>query len=158
MTIAARVRRATSTKRAGRRERFREYLRQLDDQAAGRNLPKGKTAQATFWLLQHRSVIVGVSRLRPELNDDLRIEGGNIGYDVPPSQGRRGFGTELLRRVLEKARERGLQRVLVTCNKDNIASRKIIEANGGVLASEGISPKNGKPVLRFWIGEPERQS
>jgi len=63
----------------------------------------------------------------------------------------KGHGTELLRQTLLKARDHGLTRVLVTCNKDNIGSRKMIRSNGGVLAREGISAKHGKPVMRFWI-------
>ncbi len=133
------------------RERYREYLRQLRDHARGANLAPGKTAQITFWLMAEGGPIVGVSRLRLELNESLLDEGGNIGYDVPPSQRRRGFGTELLRLTLRRAANLGLERVLVTCNRDNTGSRKIIEANGGVLASEGISKKYGKPLLRFWI-------
>ncbi len=130
---------------------YEEYLRQLDDHERGLNLPAKKSAQTTWWLIDPRGQIAGVSRLRLELNDDLRDEGGNIGYDVPPSRRRRGYGTELLRLTLQKARESGLRKALVTCDKDNIGSRKVIEANGGVLASEGISKKHGKPLLRFWI-------
>ena len=132
--------------------RYLEYLGQLDHWARGIDLPPNKTPQKTFWLMQDTSAIVGVSRLRLRLNDDLMNEGGNIGYDVPPSKRRQGFGTELLRLMLVKARSLGLDRVFITCNKDNVGSRKIIEANGGMLDSEGISAKYGKPLLRFWIG------
>jgi len=45
----------------------------------------------------------------------------------------------------------GLSRVLVTCDEDNLASRRVIEKNGGELASRGISERTGKPVLRYWI-------
>ena len=132
-------------------DRFSAYLQQLRDQSAGKNLPPKKSPQTTYWLLQDEKTIVGVSRLRLELNDDLMNEGGNIGYDVPPSQRRLGFGTELLRQTIAKAKELGLKKYLITCNKDNIASRKVIEANGGIFASEGFSEKHKKPLLRFWI-------
>jgi predicted acetyltransferase len=132
-------------------ERFERYLQQLADQGRGVGLPSGKTPIKSYWLLDQSERIAGVSRLRPILNDELLNEGGNIGYDVPPSQRMKGYGTELLRQTLLKAREHGLQRALVTFNKDNIGSRKIIESNGGTFASEGISIKYGKPLLRFWI-------
>jgi predicted acetyltransferase len=131
---------------------FTDYLAQLRLYEDGQNLLPGKSAQITYWLIDAEGQILGVSRLRLELNDDLRNEGGNIGYDVPPSRRRHGYGTELLRLTLERARDFGLQRVLVTCNKDNLGSRKIIEANGGVLESEGFSKKHGKPLVRYWIG------
>jgi predicted acetyltransferase len=52
---------------------------------------------------------------------------------------------------LEKARELGLRRVLVTCDEDNIGSKKIIEHNGGqyenAIQIEGDKVKK----LRYWI-------
>jgi predicted acetyltransferase len=131
--------------------RFGEYLRELRAHAEGRGLAPGKKPIRTFWLVQDGASIVGVSRLRPELNEELWMEGGHIGYDVPPSHRRQGYGTELLRRTLVPAREAGLRVVLLTCDKDNTGSRKIIEANGGILAGEGVSVKHGKALLRFWI-------
>ena len=131
--------------------RFEKYLVELADNAQGLHLPPNRTPQATFWLVESGRSIVGVSRLRPILNEHLRNEGGNIGYDVPPSKRRLGFGTELLRLVLLKAAAMGLETVLVTCGKGNTGSRKVIEANGGVLAEEGLSAKDGTPLLRFWI-------
>lgn len=133
-------------------DRFERYLQQLADQGGGVGLPSKKTPIISHWLLDKSGRIVGVSRFRPILNDELLNEGGNIGYDVPPSQRMKGYGTELLRRTLLKAREYGLEKVLVTCDKDNLGSRKIIESNGGTFASEGISPKSGKPLLRYGIG------
>jgi predicted acetyltransferase len=132
-------------------EAFAEFLCQLTDQGRGIGLALGKTPVITSWLLDGTGRIVGVSRLRPILTDELLNEGGNIGYDVPPSCRRKGFGTELLRQTLAKARLHGLGRVLVTCNEDNEGSRRIIERCGGTLASKGISEDDGAPLLRFWI-------
>jgi predicted acetyltransferase len=39
----------------------------------------------------------------------------------------------------------GIDPALVTCDLDNIGSRKVIEANGGVLEDQ----RAGK--LRFWV-------
>jgi predicted acetyltransferase len=53
--------------------------------------------------------------------------------------------------VLDKARRRGMKRVLLTCDTDNAASARVIQKNGGTFDSEGISPTRGKAVKRFWI-------
>ena len=56
----------------------------------------------------------------------------------------------------------GLKRVLVTCDSDNIGSRKIIEHNGGRFESamnmttrtfrtEGRKPARRIDKLRYWI-------
>ncbi len=130
---------------------FIEYLQELADYERGAKLPPKKCAQTTYWLIDHDGHIVGVSRLRPLLTEDLLFEGGNVGYDVPPSKRRCGYGTKLLKLTLKEAWAHGLNEVLLTCNKDNLGSRKIMETNGAVLVSEGISKKSGAPILRFLI-------
>jgi len=44
-----------------------------------------------------------------------------------------------------------LARVRITCDDDNIASRRIIERNGGVLESRGWSDRGGTVIRRYWI-------
>jgi predicted acetyltransferase len=53
--------------------------------------------------------------------------------------------------TLEKAKGMALPSVLLTCDADNVGSRRIIEKNGGILQDKVVSPTNGRPVLRFWI-------
>ncbi|MEU8815625.1 GNAT family N-acetyltransferase [Actinoplanes sp. NPDC048796] len=70
---------------------------------------------------------------------------GHIGYDVRPSARRQGHATAMLAAALPIAASLGLDRVLVTCDVDNVASRRTIERNGGVAAA----PIDEK--LRYWI-------
>ena len=48
------------------------------------------------------------------------------------------------------ARAAGVDRVLVTCDQDNVGSRAVIESSGGVLDSI-VTVAGKRPVLRFWI-------
>jgi predicted acetyltransferase len=52
---------------------------------------------------------------------------------------------------MEQAKLLGLARVLLTCDEDNLGSRKIIESNGGEL--ENIIAVEGWPVKarHYWI-------
>jgi len=125
---------------------FDAYVRRLDEKSRGIGLRPGHVPQTTFWLVRGGTTIVATSRLRHRLTPALEQEGGHIGYDVSPSERRKGYGTRLLALTLEKARARGLQRVLVTCDTDNVASARIIQKNGGQLAGEVISARSGKPV------------
>jgi predicted acetyltransferase len=60
----------------------------------------------------------------------------------------------MLAMVLEKAEERGIDRVLITCDDDNLASVRVIEKNGGLETTSTLSPRSGKTVRRFWISLP----
>jgi predicted acetyltransferase len=79
---------------------------------------------------------------------------GHIGYAVVPWKRRRGYATRALKLMLPLARTEGLRRVFLTCDDDNIASRKVIEANGGVLAGSWSFPPTGAldhGQLGYWI-------
>lgn len=130
---------------------FAHYLRKLDEMAKGINLPPGIVPMTTFWLLKDGQTILGESKLRHSLTPALQVEGGHIGYLIRPTQRRKGYGTLILSLTLEKARTLGLQRVLVTCNTDNIASARIIEKNGGVLLGKTVSHRSGKFISQYWI-------
>lgn len=77
---------------------------------------------------------------------------GHLGYAVVPWKRGRGYATRALALLLPVARDLGLPRVLVTCDAGNAASRRVIEANGGVSA--GSAPYPDAPderKLLFWI-------
>jgi predicted acetyltransferase len=130
---------------------FEGFIRLCSDEAVGRNLAPGRVPQSTFWLVRNGQRILGCSRLRHTLNAFLEEEGGHIGYDVRPSERRRGYGTLLLRLTLDKARDLGLRRVLITADSPNLASWRIIEKNGGVLHSEVLSQHTGELLRKYWI-------
>jgi predicted acetyltransferase len=130
---------------------FEGFIQLCADEAVGRNLAPGRVPQSTFWLVRNEARIVGCSRLRHTLNLFLEEEGGHIGYDVRPSERRQGYGTQLLQLTLDKARELGLKRVLITADSPNIASWRIIQKNGGVLNSESLSQHTGELLRKYWI-------
>jgi predicted acetyltransferase len=127
------------------------YIQKLIDQSEGLNVKPGHVPATTFWLISENDHILAVSRLRHSLTPSLEDVGGHIGYSVRPSRRNKGYGTRLLTSTLERAKTLGLQRVLLTCDKDNTCSTKVILSNGGKLASEGISQTTGEEILRFWI-------
>jgi len=130
---------------------FTAYLNQLENAARGISLPPAIVPYDTFWLLRQDGKFLGYSTLRYELTPALKVEGGHIGYIIRPSERRKGYGTKILALTLQKARDRGLADVMVTCNRENTPSAKIIQKNGGQYDGEAISPRTGKPVSHYWI-------
>lgn len=98
--------------------------------------------------------MIGMVNIRHELNDYLFEFGGHIGYSVRKSERRKGYAKEMLRLALEKCVQLGLDRVLITCDKDNTASAKTILANGGIFENEVVNA--GRVMQRYWIDCPAK--
>jgi predicted acetyltransferase len=125
------------------------YLSTLEQQRAGIGLRPG-WVPATFLVADVAGEIVGRSSVRHVLNDFLEREGGHVGYGVLPGHRRRGYATVILRQSLVIARASGVDRVLVTCDDDNIGSIAVIEACGGRLDSVVRAAAGGSLVRRYW--------
>lgn len=126
-----------------------QVLARLAHEQAGADLPPGRVP-ATFLVAVHDGHIVGRTSIRHALTDVLLNEGGHIGYCVRPAWRRRGFATSLLRQSLHVTDRLGIERVLVTCDVDNVGSRRVIEAAGGVL--EDVRDVGSGPAKRrYWI-------
>lgn len=84
---------------------------------------------------------------------------GHIGYSVVPWKRGRGYAKEALRLMLAQAHAEGLAFVQITTDPDNLASQRVIEANGGVLVERFIrGPQYGNtPGLRYRIDLPTRE-
>jgi predicted acetyltransferase len=94
--------------------------------------------------------IVGIIDLRHHIDHPiLSVWGGHMGYTVRPSERGKGYAKDMLRQNLQNCRTRGLDKVLLVCDHDNIASEKTILANGGVFEKE--IDVDGSTMKRFWI-------
>lgn len=93
--------------------------------------------------------LVGMIQVRHKLNESLSLIGGHIGYSVLPKERRKGIATKMLKDILPYCRSIGLKQVLLTCRKDNIGSRNVILANGGVY--EGDIADTQSIHERYWI-------
>ncbi len=138
---------------------FDDYVASLREREDTRRLPMSWVPETYFWLIDGADYI-GTTRLRHHLTDRLRAYGGNIGYEIRPSKRLQGYGKQILKLALVEARRIGLKRALVTCNRENTGSRKIIEANGGVFEGEDAVKINGAMVheRRYWIEIPRQDA
>lgn len=111
--------------------------------------PDGFVTAHTYFYTGAEGYILGALNLRHTLSDFLLRFGGHIGYGIRPSARRRGHAAAMLAEGLCRARGQGLSRVLLTCDKENIASARTILRNGGVLENE--VPEEGRITQRYWI-------
>jgi predicted acetyltransferase len=124
---------------------FAAYVQGLQDDADPARLRSTHLVPSTtLWWIEGDQYL-GRLAIRHRLNERLLEIGGHIGYDVRPSARKRGHATAMLGESLPYARALGIDPALLTCDTDNVASRKVIEANGGVFEDE----RQGK--LRYWV-------
>lgn len=110
---------------------FAEFVRRLRADA-DRHYPRppGWVACTTLWWVEGEEFLARIT-IRHELVGTLKTLGGHIGYWVRPTARRRHIGTRAFRACLPHAYALGIDPVLVTCDEDNVGSRRIIESSGG---------------------------
>lgn len=114
-------------------------------------LPEDSVHNDLYWIVDEGEV-VGFLSFRHALNEYLREVGGHIGYAVRESRRRRGYARAGLALGLDRAREIGLDRVMITCDDDNVGSFRTIEGAGGVLQDVTDQTERGHALLRrYWI-------
>ena len=123
---------------------FTSYVQKELLKEKGIDLPDEYVPESVFWLIDNDEFI-GKINVRHELSEHLMKIGGHIGYDIRPSKRRQGYGKNMLKLALVEAKKIGINRVMITCNFDNIPSKKIIEENKGILQDQ-LGTK-----LRYWI-------
>lgn len=124
---------------------FEDMIEKLDMRESGQDWVKNTTF---FYFID--GVIIGAANIRHKLTKDLLNTGGHIGYGVARSYRGQGYATKILQESLAFARSIGIEKALITCDEDNIASSRVIIKNGGLedkpyLQSDGIKSR------RFWI-------
>lgn len=126
---------------------FNYYLENLEI----KNPIDGKVPDSVFFLLdKDRNILLGAVNIRHYLNEYLLKYSGHIGDGIRPSERGKGYGTKMIRLALIECKKLGINKVLMVCDKSNIASAKTIIKNGGILENEFID-EDGEVQQRYWI-------
>lgn len=130
---------------------YEDMLRILDDEFHGRNLKPERVPHSMLYAFLDGK-IVGRASIRHNLNDHLMKIGGNIGYAVATAYRNKGIATEILKQSLAYCKNvLKLEKVLVTCDEDNIGSVKTIEKNGGIFENKILNEGKTTHTNRYWI-------
>ena len=110
-----------------------------------------KVPDSVFFLLDiDKNRLIGAVNIRHYLNDYLLKYAGHIGDGIRPSERNKGYGTKMIALALAECKKLSISKVLMVCDKDNVASAKTIINNGGVLENEFVD-ENGRVEQRYWI-------
>lgn len=129
---------------------FGDFVQHLREQADRAKIKPGRVPHSYFWLIDGNDYI-GRLILRHEVNEHLLQMGGHIDYEMRPSLRGQGYGKLILKYGLDRAKAFGLERVLLTCDEDNLGSQKIIEFHGGMLENSIQVKDWPAKVCRYWI-------
>lgn len=128
-----------------------EWITENELRESSKTLPPDKvTSTAYIAVRMSDNKIVGMINFRHHINHPiLSTWGGHIGYSVRPCERKKGYATEMLRQVIINCKIYGLDKILVTCDKDNIGSKKAIITNGGLFEKD--MEVDGDTIERYWI-------
>lgn len=131
-------------------QEYEEWLFKIKSDTSEDTCEKGRSP-ATIYLTYRLSdnKLVGMIQIRHILTEYLFNYGGHIGDCIRPSERGKGYATEQISLALKKCEELGLEKVLITCKKSNIASARTIQKNNGILENEVL--ENGIEKQRYWI-------
>lgn len=131
-------------------EDYDRWLTNIHNRITATDLPDGFVQEA-FYLCYDGSEMVGVLNLKFTLTPYLLNYGGHIGYAVRPGRQGHGLATRMLRQSLDIARGMGMDKVLLVCDDDNLASEKVIQHCGGQYEDTRYDAEEAVHVKRYWI-------
>ncbi len=127
------------------------WLAHLDEDK-NREVTEQRVPAETFFLIRESdNRIVGIISIRKALNRALWNFGGNISYSIRPSERRKGYNKINLFLALCVCKNRGMEAVLISCEKRNVASAKSIQSLGGKLVYEFFDEKLGYDIQDYII-------
>lgn len=113
-------------------EEYKEWLIRSDAMSKGIGLEDWQVPSSTYWLFVEGHP-VGKGNLRHYLTDKLRAEGGHAGCAIRQSERNKGYGTILLKMIIEEAKNMNIHKILLTIRNNNVSSIKVALKNNGKI-------------------------
>ncbi len=130
---------------------FPYFVRTCIKHSAGIGLEKGVSPYTRYFMVDESGTVYAQGDVRHEATKFNVLVAGQLGYGVPPSKRKCGYGTKMCALLIEKAHEMGFERIIITCRDENTASAKIIESNGGKLLETVFLKKEKINMRRYEV-------
>ncbi|SHJ89524.1 Predicted acetyltransferase [Clostridium amylolyticum] len=131
-------------------ETFEEWYSVFLDNLKEETVRKGLVPATTYMAIStDNGRLIGMIDIRHILNEYLLNYGGHIGYSIRKSERKQGYATEMLALALKECAKLNIKKVLITCDKENIASVKTMINNGAKIENE--IPEGNRITQRYWI-------
>lgn len=136
-------------------EQYEEWLNAVTENTSAETVSPDWVVTDTFFALDDTDGIVGIIDFRHTLNGFLK-DFGHCGYSVRPSERRKGYATEMLRLLLNHARQNGLREMQLSVERDNAPSVRTIVKNGGIYERSFEFEGNPADVYKIRLDILER--
>jgi predicted acetyltransferase len=127
------------------------WLRDIKNEEKGINLKENRVSATTYFVFDNNK-IVGTLSIRHNLDLPCVYNFvGHIGYNVRVSERNKGYGKKILELGLKECKKMQIENVLITCLESNIASKKIILSQGGILENKIYFEEEDENICRYII-------
>lgn len=131
------------------KENFVDFLKGVEDKKNG--IGNNGVKEIFYFAIEDDKIVGHASiRLNPEVDGDTYKFSGHIMCGVVPSKRRLGYGNEICKMLVEKMVAMGYEEIIITCNDNNIGSKKIIINNGGKFI-ESVNYNDNVVIDRYSI-------
>ena len=107
--------------------------------------------KSLLYLCFDQDRLIGLLSIRYELPEALTQSIGDIGYGVRPNERNKGYATQMLKMMLEEAKQKKIYKVLVGAYEGNVGSCKTIEKCGGQFENCVYMEKEEEAIRRYWF-------
>ncbi len=123
------------------------YLHTLILNSQGEALSDGLPRTSTYFCVQNNEII-GAIRYRHGTNEYIERVIGHVGYETKPTARGKGVAQLMLNWIQKNILKAN---IIVTCEINNVASKKVIERCNGKYINQIYSPEKKAEVLRFQL-------
>jgi len=136
------------------RKFFPRYVEFMNNLKSYKTIEKQGWVEADSYFICKDGKMIGEIMFRKALTPFLLTNSlGHIGYKIKHSERGKGYCSQALKMLLDKAWGEGYTELMISCNESNVPSARVIEKNGGIL--NRINKNSlGNTEKEYWLFKP----